>query len=60
MKSLKAIDKKLPKIKEKISLIGQIINILEGLKSHIQGLDKESSKTWKGYQTQLLQDMISL
>ena len=28
MKSLKSIDKKLPKIKEKISLIGQIINIL--------------------------------
>lgn len=60
MKSLKAIDKRLPRIKEKISVIGQTINILESLKPHIQGLDKESSKVWKGYQTQLLQDLISL
>lgn len=60
MKSLKAIDKRLPRIKEKVSFIGQVINILESLKPHIQGLDKESSKIWKGYQTQLLQDMINL
>jgi|688.fasta_scaffold2671844_1 hypothetical protein len=37
MKSLKAIDKKLPKIKDKISFIGQIINILDGLKAHAPG-----------------------
>lgn len=60
MKSLKAIDKRLPRVKEKISFIGQTINILESLKPHIPNLDKESSKIWKGYQTQLLQDMISL
>lgn len=60
MKSLKAIDKRLPRVKEKISFIGQTINILESLKPHISNLDKESSKIWKGYQTQLLQDMISL
>jgi len=28
MKSLKKIDKKLPKIKDKISFVGQIINVL--------------------------------
>ena len=60
MKSFKAIDKKLPKIKDKISYIGQVINILETLKPHIIGLDKDVSKVWKNYQTQLLQDMISL
>lgn len=60
MKSLKAIDKRLPRIKEKISFIGQVINILDNLKPHIQNLDKDASKTWKSYQTQLLQDMISL
>ena len=60
MKSLKAIDKKLPRIKEKIGFIGQAIQILENVKPHIQGLEKDSSKIWKTYQTQLLQDMISL
>ena len=60
MKSLKAIDKRLPRIKEKIGFIGQAIQILEMSKGHAQGLDKDSSKTWKTYQTQLLQDMISL
>lgn len=40
MKSLKKIDKKVPKIKDKISFVGQIINILESLKSHIQGIEK--------------------
>jgi hypothetical protein len=60
MKSLKAIDKRLPRIKEKISFVGQVANILESLKPHILNLDKDSSKAWKGYQTQLLQDMISL
>ena len=60
MKSLKAIDKRLPRIKEKIGFIGQVIQILEASKHHIQGLEKDSSKVWKSYQTQLLQDMISL
>lgn len=60
MKSLKAIDKKLPKVKDKISFIGQVINILESLKGHVPASEKESSKTWKSYQTQLLQDMMSL
>lgn len=60
MKSLKSIDRKLPKIKEKIGFIGQVINILESLRGHITGLDKDASKTWKGYQTALLQDIINL
>ena len=60
MKSLKAIDKRLPRIKEKIGFVGQTIQILEQMKGHIQGLDKDASKTWKSYQTQLLQDMINL
>jgi hypothetical protein len=60
MKSLKAIDKKLPKIKDKISFIGQVINILETLKPHIVGIDKDSSKIWKSYQTALLQDTVNL
>jgi hypothetical protein len=55
MKSLKAIDKKVQKIKDKISFIGQVINILETLKPHIQNLDKEAAKVWKSYQIQLLQ-----
>ena len=60
MKSLKKIDKRLPRIKEKIGFIGQAIQILEGSRHHIVGLEKDASKTWKTYQTQLLQDMISL
>ena len=60
MKSLKAIDKKLPKIKDKISFIGQIINILDGLKAHAPGNEKDITKSLKTLQTQLLQDMISL
>ena len=40
MKSLKKIDKKLPKIKDKISFVGQVINVLESLKPHVQGIDK--------------------
>ena len=40
MKSLKIIDKKLPKVKERITFVGQIITVLENLKSHVQGLDK--------------------
>ena len=60
MKSLKAIDKKLPKIKDKISFIGQVINILESMRPHAQVSEKDSSKTWKSYQTQLLQDMMNL
>lgn len=60
MKSLKAIDKKLPKIKDKISFIGQVINILESMRPHAQVNEKDSSKTWKAYQTQLLQDMMNL
>lgn len=60
MKSLKKIDKKLPKIKDKISFVGQIINVLESLKPHIQGIDKDAIKTWKTIQTQLLQEMTNL
>ena len=60
MKSLKKIDKRLPRVKEKIGFIGQAIQILEGSRHHIQGLEKEASKSWKTYQTHLLQDMISL
>ena len=56
MKSLKETDKKVPKVKDKISFIGQIVNVLENLKFHIKtGLEKDSSKTWKSYQTHLLQ-----
>lgn len=55
MKSLRKIDKKLPKIKDKISFVGQIIHVLEALKTHAQGVDKEASKTWKTLQTHLLQ-----
>jgi hypothetical protein len=40
MKSLKAIDKKLQKVKDKISFIGQVINILESLKQHAPGSEK--------------------
>jgi len=40
MKSLKAIDKKLQRVKDKISFIGQMINILESIKPHISALDK--------------------
>jgi len=40
MKSLKKIDKKLPKIKDKISFVGQVINVLESLKPYVQGIDK--------------------
>jgi hypothetical protein len=40
MKSLKAIDRRLPRVKEKISFIGQVINILDGMRGHILGLDK--------------------
>lgn len=60
MKSLKKIDKKLPKIKDKISFVGQVINVLESLKPHIQNVDKEASKTWKNIQTHLLQEMTHL
>ena len=61
MKSLKAIDKRLSKIKDKISFIGQMVTILENVKGHIvQGVDKDSSKNWKSYQTALLQNMSSL
>lgn len=60
MKSLKKIDKKLPKIKDKISFVGQVINVLESLKQHVQGIDKEAPKAWKTIQTQLLQEMTSL
>lgn len=55
MKSLRKIDKKLPKIKDKISFVGQIINVLETLKTHAQGIDKEAPKAWKNIQTHLLQ-----
>ena len=60
MKSLKAIDKKLPKVKDKISLIGQIIGILESVKGYIENLEKDSSKKWKSLQTYLLQNMMNL
>jgi hypothetical protein len=40
MKSLKKIDKKLPKIKDKISFVGQIINVLESLRIHVRGVNK--------------------
>ncbi len=60
MKSLKSIDKKLPKLKDKISFIGQIVNILETQKIHIVGVEKDSSKIWKSFQTHLLQDMSNL
>jgi hypothetical protein len=40
MKSLKIIDKKLPKVKERITFVGQIITVLENLKSNVVGLDK--------------------
>ena len=55
MKSLRKIDKKLPKIKDKISFVGQIINVLESLKPHIQGVEKDAPKAWKAIQTNLLQ-----
>lgn len=60
MKSLRTIEKKVAKSKEKISLIGQLIQLLESMKQSLGNNDKDALKVWKGYQTHLLQSMGNL
>jgi hypothetical protein len=47
-------------MKDKISFVGQVITILENLKTQVQGVEKDASKSWKNIQTHLLQQMINL
>lgn len=55
MKSLRTIDKKVAKSKEKISLIDQLVQLLESMKQSLGNKDKDALTVWKGYQTHLLQ-----
>ena len=61
MKNLKRIDKRIPKVKDKVGFIGQICNIIENYKSQITTVfDKDIPKKMKNFHTLLLQSLSNL
>ena len=60
MKILKKVDKKIGKLKEKATLIGQFCNIIDNHKGNIVLTDKEMPKRVKGYHVALLQNLSAL
>ena len=60
MKNLKRIDKRIPKVKDKVGFIGQICNIIESYKGQITAaFDKDIPKKMKNFHTLLLQNLSS-
>lgn len=60
MKTLKKVDKKIGKLKDKSTLIGQICNIIDNHKGHVVLTDKEMPKRVKSYHILLLQNLSAL
>ena len=61
MKNLKKIDKKIPKVKDKVGFIGQMCNIIESYKVQVTvTFDKDTPKKMKNFHTLLLQNLSNL
>lgn len=60
METLKKVDKKIGKLKEKSALIGQLVYIIDNNKGNIILTDKDMIKRVKAYQTQLVINLTNL
>jgi hypothetical protein len=60
MKTLKKIDKNIGKVKEKVTFICQVYNIIDSNKSIVILPDKDMPKKVKSYYTILLQNLSNL
>lgn len=60
MKTLKRIDRRIGKIKEKVTFIGQVCNIIDNNKAIVVLPDKDMPKKVKTYHTHLLQNLANL